>query len=579
MKKTKFLALLLALVMVVGIVAACDSGGTPDQPATTPPPADTSGGGNETTDGGEEVIDIPQDHEYYEFEYYMNYDWYGVQEWGSDLTSKHWGELFNIHANINKPDAAPEDLMTIMITSGDFPDAIWMERDDWNRRLARDGYLVDLDTLKPLVGNNWYDDNILAQTQGHLKIDGVLYGIPNWARKDASGGNNGWMYTQSIYEAAGAPEITVFSDLYDYAVNVRDNVKDSYGSPVIPVSSEGGYYPGENILRGFYKSFGGAHDDGWWTAVDSKYVPIVMDPLYQDALIEANKWYREGLFSATMLTDTRDQFLEYLADARIGLIWFDQSHDDGLNFRKNVRANFPGDSIELITFEGDGMTRIYPPANGLAPGRIYGEHYGTIGWNVTCIFNTAEKPERIFELVTYLLTKQGSIEMMYGPQGGAVWSELDANGNPILNFNPDDHPEEVADYALWHWTLAGHADNVDHTKFAVNAAMPEDQRSWVITNQSDIFTPLMRPLTDEYINVRAVIAPDTPLAIARTHCDEYWREMLPQIIMASSEDAAKGLIQDVLDFFEANSIQEIMAEQQTVYDANLAIQGGSIFTR
>jgi len=310
-------------------------------------------------------------------------------------------------------------------------------------------------------------------------------------------------------------------------------------------------------------------------------VPLIYDPIYQAAILEANKWYREGLITPTMLTDSNDEFLEKLTSARIGLIWYDHSQDDGNNFRRNGRSNFPGESIEHITFEGDGMTRIYPPAHGIAPGKIYGEHYGTVGWNVTCIFTTAEKPLRIFELVTYLLTKQGSIEMMYGPQGGAVWDDLDSNGNPILKINPDDEANHatVADYGLWRWTLAGHADNVDHTKFAVNAAQPEDQRSWVISHQSNTFTPLMRPLTDEYMNFQNIIEPDTPLANARFACSEYNRERLPQAISAASAADAQAIIDEIIAFYEANSMADIIEQHNIVYKENLAIQGGSIFTR
>jgi hypothetical protein len=204
---------------------------------------------------------------------------------------------------------------------------------------------------------------------------------------------------------------------------------------------------------------------------------------------------------------------------------------------------------------------------------------------VTCIFTTAEQPLRIFELVTYLLTKQGSIEMMYGPQGqilddgSVLWEDFDANGNPILLFNPENEPDRIANLGLWDWAVAGHADNVDHTKFAVNDALPEADRSWVVTHQAHVFTPLMRPLTDEYTGIHAIIDPDTPLQIARTANFDYMVEVFPQIIMASSEAEARALIDDILVFFNNNSIDEIIAAHDVAFQRNLAMQGGTIFTR
>jgi len=591
MKKNKLLALLVALVMIAGLAAACtgDSG----TPAATPTPAatgggttDTGGGTAATDDGDDEPVATERDH--YAFIYYRNYDW-ATDVWGEDLTSIYWNEMFNIEPTFQFPDSSADELLTLMVSSGDFPDAIWMDRNDWNRRLARDGYFVDLDTLKPLMDNNWYDDNILAQTQEHLKIDGVLYGVPNWARKDASGGNDCWMYTQSIYEAAGSPSITTWDELFDYAVAVRDNVPTSHGQPVIPVSFEAGTVNGENFVRAIYRSMGGAHTDGWRGVVNNDgnpvYIPLMMDPVYQEALLEANRWFREGLVPAVTFTDTREQFLEKLTSARIGLVWYDHSQDDGNNFRKEMRAAYPGDSIEIVQWEAEGLTRLYPPNNGLSPSRLYGDHYGTIGWNVTCIFTAAEKPERIYEWITYLLTKQGSIEMMYGPQGqilsdgSVLWENYDSNGNPILNFNPDNEPERVAELALWRWAVAGHADNVDHTKFAVNDALPDGERSWVVSHQAHVFTPLMRPLTDEYTNIEAIIEPDTPLQIARHACWTFYQERFPQIIMAASESAARALIEEVLAFWDANQIDEINAQHTIAWEQNLAMQGGTIFTK
>jgi len=557
-KKIRITALLIAVVMIVALVAACDNGG----------------GGGRGASGG-------RDH--YEFVYYRNYDWATDTSWGEDAISQYWNEKFNVSPTLRFPDSDPDALLTLMVTSGDFPDAIWMDRNDWNRRLARDGHFVDLEPLKSMIDENWYDEQILQITQDHLKIDGVLYGIPNWARRGATGGNDCWMYTLSIYEAAGSPEITTFNDLYNYAVAVRDNVTTSHGQPVIPVSSEAGTVPGENFIRSFYRMYGGFHTDGWWGVVGDQYLPLLYDPLYQEALLEANRWFREGLISPTMLTDTREQFLEKLSSGRFGLVWYDHSQDDGNDFRKVMRDAYPGDSIEIVSFQGDGMTRLYPPARGLSPGQLWADHYGTIGWNVTCIFTAAEKPERIFELMSYLLTKQGSIEMMYGPQGhvlsdgSTLWDEFDSNGNPILKFNPDNEPARVAELGLWDWALAGHADNVDLTKFAVNDAMPEADRSWVVTHQTHFFTPLMSPLTDEYNNIHAIIPPDTPLAIARHASWIFYQEKLPQVISATSEDAAKALINEIIEFFEANSMTEIIEQHNIEWQKNLDMQGGTIF--
>lgn len=59
--------------------------------------------------------------------------------------------------------------------------------------------------------------------------------------------------------------------------------------------------------------------------------------LVVEALRIANQWYREGLFTAEVFTDTADQFLEKLTNARPALLWYDFSQDDTNNFRRIVR--------------------------------------------------------------------------------------------------------------------------------------------------------------------------------------------------------------------------------------------------
>jgi ABC-type glycerol-3-phosphate transport system substrate-binding protein len=556
----KVLSLLLVSALLLSLAAACNnnSGGG------------NSGGGNNSGGG--------PDREFYEFGLYTNYDWYGNLDWGGDDTSKYWNEKFNVKMNISKPDANADEKLNLMISANELPDSIWMDRGAANRRLAELGLLVDLDTLKPKMNNNWYDDNILQQTQNHLKIDGKLYGIPNWARKGATGGNNAWMYTTKVYDAVGSPAVNTFEDLYAYAVKVRDAKLTNYnGLDVIPVGFNAGA-DGRQFIRAIYRSFGAPYDDDWTYGRLStgEYDVLLRDPMYQQALLEANKWYREGLIPTAAFTDSGTQFEEKLNTGRFGMVWYDHSADDGNMFRKILREGDPGNSIELFTHEVAGKTYLYLPAHGLGYDKTYGENYGTIGWNVVCITTTAKKPERIFEMFSYFLTKEGSIEMMYGPQGGKVWDSLDANGNPIIKYSPTTEEENAI--GMWKWTLTSHADNVDSTKFAVNDSLPPDQRNWVVSCQAHIFSPLMN-VTDEFVGIRDEIRPDTAQAINRTACEEYMTANVPLAFMAPSESEARKIIDDMLAFIDANGMNEIITIYREKYADNLEKQGGTAFTK
>ena len=594
MKAKKKWAILLAVVLPITFIAGCANNSnqaaqsaapaTSEAAAATPTPEAATATPETAAATTEAATAAPASgREPYNFSFYANYNWETIRKWGEDETSKYWGQKFNISWDLTKPDGDENEALNLKIASNDLPDAIWMDRAAPNIRMARLGMLVDIDTLKPMLENNWYDENVLQRTQDQIKIDGKLYGIPNWPRKNASGGNCCWMYTTDIYGKAGSPKIMTFEDLYAYACAVRDNVpKTAEGLDVIPViTNDGAGDAGTQFVRAIYRSMGGPYlsNGTWYGRVGDQYQLIFRDPVYIKALLEANKWYREGLIKSTSFTDSQEQFLEKLTTARCGLIWYDMSQDDGNNFRKTIRTAYPGNSVELVTMENNGKTYLYPPANGLAYDKIYGEHYGTLGWNVVSITSAAKHPERILELFSYFLTKQGSIEMMYGPQGGYFWDQLDANGNPILKASPDENPDQVNQYALWYYTFTSQADNVDTTKFAVNDAMPPEKRSWVVSNQAHIFTPLMSPLTDEYEGMNPMIEPDTDLANARTLCEDYMKANLPLIIMADSADAAQAKINELMTFVEANGIKDIEKVYNDKYQANLALQGGTIFNR
>ena len=580
MKFKKMLSLMLACAMAFAVLSACTSSSPTPAPASTPTPAAST----PTPASTPEPATVSTDKEFYEFSYYQNYDWAAGDIWDfgvQDATSRYWSEKFQIKLNISAPDANAEDMLNLRISANDLPEAIWMDRGPVNIRMARLGLFVDLNTLKPMLDNNWYDDNILPQTQEQLKIDGKLYGVPNWARKAASGGNNAWMVTTGIYEAVGSPDLKTYDDLFNYAVTVRDSgVKSPEGLDAIPMATEDTAGEGKSFVRAIYRSLGAPYDDSWeYGRVGTNYKNLMRDPLYQEALLEANKWFAEGLLRPTNFTDTREQFLEKLKSARIGLMWYDHSQNDGNSFRTAVRETYPGNSVELVTVEQNGKTYLYLPANGLSYDKIYGEHYSTIGWNVTCITTAAKYPERIFEFMSYLLTKEGSIEMMYGPQG-MCWDSLDANGNPVLTTNPALLSEEERNaIGTWHWTLAGHADNVDLTKFAVNDAQPPELRNWVESMQAHVFTPLMMPLTDEFLNIRDTIESETKEGENRALCEDYLKAQIPKIIMAGSPGDAQRLIDEANEFLDKNGMIEIEAIYEVKYQENLKMQGGTIFTR
>lgn len=417
------------------------------------------------------------------------------------------------------------------------------------------------------------------QTQELLKIDGVLYTIPCWARTVATGGNYSWIVNHNIWESVGSPELKTLEDLHQYALKVKEaNLKTEAGEDVIPFMT-GECADGSKIFNGFYRSYGGANPQGFFASIDGKMQLILRDPVFKKALAEANKWYREGLFSETIITDTVDQTNEKLSTGRPALAYYDFAQDSITRFRQIF--------MESTNYENtyDVLTDpIFPPAEGVT--KVYGEENATVGVTPNVITTTAENPQRIFDLFTWMLTKEGSINMMYGPQG-VLWDELDDNGNPILKTPESKLTSAEKDAAgCWFWASPAHADNVDLTKFAVNDALPEEDRDWVISLQAHVFSgdpenpkDGQKFISDESVGLVETIDPTEDLGVQRKLIEDTLKAQIPKIIIAKDEAEFEKLYQEALDFCEQNGIKDIEAKYDAKYQENCEIQGGSYYAK
>ena len=500
----------------------------------------------------------------FEWTLYFNYSWWGIQPWGNDDISAYWANKFNMTINFMKPDTTPEDQVLQMMVLDVLPDVVLMDRGATNQQLCRDGVFLDLAPFMEV--NPTYGNEIAAGTRELLKIDGVLYAIPHWARKGPTGGNDMWLYNQKIWEAVGSPELKTFEDLYAYATAVKEQVSvNAAGLPVIAFATGNNNDAYDKITFAFYRSFGGPNRaDFYTTRLGGRIQSTLRDPVFKAAVLEANKWYREGLILDSQFVDTNDQMIEKFSSGRVGLLYYDHSQDSMNHFRKIMMENEPGNDYGRV------IDPVYPPKAGVT--KTYADEKGSIGWNVHGITRDAKNPQRIFDFLSYMLTKEGSIDMMYGPPG-VLYDELDANGNPMLKKAMAELTAEENDkVGTWIWSFCNHSDNVDETKFAVNKMQPPELQGWVEQTQSDILTPIMF-VTDEFANFGVTIDRLSDLGIARTRCVEEYQTVMPKILMAASEEEASKMFDDLLAFFEANGLAEIEAIYDKKYQENVSLQG------
>lgn len=576
----KALAAVMAASMIL-TVAGCGGGGN-SSTAESSTSSKTESSAAESTDGGDASSEVtgssgPDDTtEPYEFDAYYSYQG-SVKPWGEDAASKYMNEKFNIKVNYSCPEADADSKLNLMISSDDLPDVIILDRNANWLKLINLGKLVDINTLK--YEGCSFDEDILESTQKLLSVNGGLYGIPNWARKGATGGNMSWMVNHDVYEQLGSPELKTLEDLHQFMLDAKEKgVKTSDDQsifPWLPRQDDNGFY----TVSAIYRSYGNPNlIDTYWSQADNDVKLAVYDDNYISALKIANQWYKEGLFPETTYTDSNDQFVEKLSNGRAAITYYDFSQDDTNHFRTLLQEK-DGNTYDLLGWELKDSP-IYPAADGVD--YVYGEEGGTVGWNVNCITTKAENPQRIFDLYTWMLTKDGSINMMYGPEGG-LWEGKDEEGNPILKKPEEELTSDEKNAAgCWFWSQPAHSDNVDFTKYAVNEQQPEGSRSWVISIQDHVFTPedSIHPaipgqkfLTDENTGLSLEIDPTEDLGMARQAITDECKMRIPQIIMASDDATFDKLVQDLKDFAESNQVHDIEKIYTDKRASNIELQG------
>ncbi len=581
--KKRIFSLILASLMVTTAFAACqsDEGGTTDGGDTTSSTA-TDDGGDDEGGGDVETGDVvagPADtSEHYEFTRYANYTWWTIREWGADEASKFMQDKFNITMIQEKPDSDANAKLNLMISGGTLPDAVAMDRNADYIKLAQLGQLLPIDQF--MYEGNHYQEMITPTTQEFLKVDGATYAIPHWARNTGTGGNLSWIVNERVWEEAGSPELDTLEGIEAYMAAVKDLNTTTYLGDTVQAFLTQESADGRLVAESVYRSLGAApHVNNWYSQDTGEIIFMPEDPKYVEALKKVNEWFNLGYFNETIFTDSSDQFKEKASAGKAGIMYYDFSQNDVNNFKNILEESTGGEDTYFVLTDP-----IFPPAEGVE--KVYGEENQTPGGALTAITTNAEEPQRIFDLMSWMLSKEGAINMMYGPQGTGMWDELDADGNPILR-QPESSftAEEKQAMGAWYWASPAHADPVDYTKFAVNAQQPEEDQSWVVTLQANVFTQNaggeykdgQKFTTDENTGVPETIDPQSDLGINRQMIADKCAELIPQIIMAGSEADFQAKLDELIQFAKDYGVDEITSTYNEKRNENIEVQGWSFY--
>ncbi|MFC5471518.1 extracellular solute-binding protein [Cohnella suwonensis] len=457
------------------------------------------------------------------FSFYGNYDWMTIEPWGADPTSKWVKENLKIEVTPIQSSGAAEAKLNTMIASEGLPDVMMLDRGaiverlrQANQLVALDDYLDKYPNLKKYAGEDTL--NMLRSD------DGKLYIFPDWYTSSPNG-NGGWVINTKIYKELGSPKLETFDDLYAYLKTVKEKYTD-----VIPLEVGFSGKGIEVMSSGFAENHPTQFASMRYYPEGDKLVSIFKDPVYKDAMLFANKLFREKLITQDAFTQKDDQVKEKLKTGKVAVLVFDDAANYGREGHNAWKAIDPS----------GGYQAIWPIHKaGLDPNKILVNEYNSLGWNAVVITKNAKDPEAIFAYLDWSTSPEGQRILFFGPQG-LFWDEADSNGVPIPNEAYKTTPEEEKDkLKLGSFVWAGNTTYVDSSKAALEMTLPEEQRNWSTVAQSTIYWKTSMNMT-EFVNLDPL--PDTEEGIAQSAVKDLYTEVRAKLMFAKSDEEVLAII-------------------------------------
>lgn len=520
--------LFILLLCLSLLVSACGSAAAPEVSASSAAPAAESSVAATEESTVTSDAPVPEKKEKLHFSWYVHYDWATyMTPWGEDAISKWMDENKNVEIEWIMSGGSAQAKLSTMIASGELPDAITMDRGSELEALAKQGILVPLDDYYGNYPNfPKYGDKKLVNAL-RSSIDQKWYGMPAWYTSEKYPlGNHGFVVDKKMYDAAGRPELKNLDQVYDYLKDMKTKNPD-----VVPMMIED--------FSIFTTVFGeGRIRDLIWMASsvkDGQIISALDDPEFTDAVLWANKLYREGLLSAEDFANTNEQRDEKFANGKVP---FSVPGDcgNGLKTRSDAyRANDPAGAYEVIPS---------PVKAGLDKSKVTVSSYAMVGWNVTTITQSAKEPERIYEFLDWLTGEEGQAISLYGPQGTYWDNWIDYEGVPMIDLDQpkfkDRNKEEfdkMRGAFSFNWVPNGVWQSVE-SWYNYNLSPPaEDEfpgQTYIRISRSEATA------TDEFSGIEP--DPTTEVGIAFSSIKETFNKTWLQAILAKSEVDAKAVL-------------------------------------
>ena len=443
-------------------------------------------------------------------------------------------EATGIRMNVTLAKTGDGEQINLMMTSGDLPDIVCV---DYAKpifaALRESNEVLDLMPLmeqyapefKERMGEGYWNfyksdagvNNYYANCAFSPSVIDKYVAFASWCEVMA--------VRKDIYEAMGSPDLSTPEALLEHLRAVREAYPDVkvYMSANAESLALTGRYDGLNWWK---TSFG---IETYYENEEGKVVAAYNHPKYEEAIKFINTMYLEGFITREDLAGTDES---NTAKRESGEIYMFQTGPDGLKYA-------PAGNPDVTYIAGP----VFDDWKGTQQGGIH--------WCATFITKNCENPEAAIKLLDYLTSDEGDRLTQWGVQG-EDW-DYNEQGAPV--------------YTDWYYQQNAESSNeYDLNRGNILMGRSWAGSEWVLANipyEEEYMHQARTVMQDHYFCRMNFLSLDpignTYESIVMQQCNDAWTEMIPNVIMAESNDAALALFEEVKATMESLDIASLEA--------------------
>ncbi len=520
-------AALAGVLLCMSALAGCDTAG-----------GDASGGVSATGEmpgwqrsaaEGEEVT----------LDWYVNFSWF-TTKWGGNLVSDAITRETGVDIRFVTPTGNEWEKLDAMLAAGTLPDLVTLGY--WEPEVSQmiaEGMVYPLNELADEYDPYFWRVAHPQRVAWYTQEDGNLYAYPNssyapsdYEGHDNIGSNQVFLVREDIYEAIGRPDMTTPEGFLQAVRDAAEQFPEVGGEALIPIGlydfDKDGCFSLEamlmNLLAIPFEKDGEKYD---------RYT----DPDYIAWLKTFRQLAQGGYLADEVFVDRRAQMGEKVMQGRYFCMIY--QHTDIADQQKALYEADPHGAYIAV----DGPRNAAGDAHTL-PG------VGIYGWTVTLVSKNCKNPDRAIQMLSYMMSEHGQ-KLLYLGVEGETYDMVD--GAPVV---PDDVTQLLNSDRLEYNRLYG-ADNT-YWMLQDNAM----QLDW----QPPLEGPLAQmqewthPYTVYAAQYDAVYEAGSEAAEANARIREEWGRVLPQLLLAGSDEEFDQLWDTFLEKRDALGFDAVQAE-------------------